>query len=401
MTEHPPRKVRVLTRLKISEVSCVDRGAGEGCKVLISKRYEDDDRPLSAAEIARSKMEGRAALRDAEDRFVKQHSTGFAEHEPDEPAPTPEDDPSRFLFSKETFLRKSYAAVARGDEADRRDEETPVDELVDGGNDHHASKVADLLVESGSHSTREDALAYLLHHKDGAALLRRLSKQHYEDNPMSLDLSSVVKAHGIGALCRHIVKSASSFGIDEHQLVDLATQDAARRYPSDTPPQAFAKLFMESAELREAIEVAKGAALQDAVTAELERDSREAMKELSEIGKARWGSLSKAQQFARAFETNPELAMRALRRPGPSVSFPHPVVKEKQPMVASLEPRVSDERNVDDPARALEQLKQIARERWPNESEAQAFINVMSNAEYGELIHRALARPTGSTPPRQ
>ena len=41
------------------------------------------------------------------------------------------------------------------------------------GGDHHASKVADLLVESGSFETRKAALAHLLHHKNGAALLRR------------------------------------------------------------------------------------------------------------------------------------------------------------------------------------------------------------------------------------
>jgi hypothetical protein len=99
--------------------------------------------------------------------------------------------------------------------------------------------------------------------------------------------------------------------------------------------------------------------------------------------------------------TNPAILARAHRRPAPSVSFPYPIAKEKQPMVASLEPRVADNQNVDDASEALAQLRQIARDRWPNETEAQAFLNVMTTAEYGDLIHRALARPTGSTPPRQ
>ena len=220
---------------------------------------------------------------------------------------------------------------------------------------------------------------------------------------MSLDLSAVVKAHGIGALCRHMIKSASNFGIDEHQLVDLATQDATRRYPSDTPAMAFSKLFMESSELREAIEIAKGAALQDAVAAEIEKDSREAVEELTKIGKARWPNLSPSQRFCRAFETNSELAKRAHRRPGPSVSFPHPVVKEQPTVlsVADIMPRTSTEENVDDPAAALAQLRQLGRDRWPNESEAQQFLNAMTTAEYGDLIRRALGRPTESSPPRQ
>jgi hypothetical protein len=383
MTDKP--KIKVLTRLKINEISLVDRGAGENCRILISKRDDsaDADRgDLSPAEITRAKVEGYQALRHAEERFLKEHGTGHADHEP-------EDDPSRFLFSKETFVRKSAAADARGD--------------GDGdGNSHHANQVADLLVESGKHPDRQAALDHLLHNPRGAAILQRLSK-HEDLNPMSLDLSSITKAHGIGALCRHMIKSASSFGVDEHELVKLATEDAQRKYPGDTPAIAFTKLYTESRELQQAVEIAKSAALQDDVAAEIEKDSRAACAELSEIGKARWPSLTRAQQFARAFETNPQLAKRAHRRPGPSVSFahPHPVAKERQPMVASLEPRVSDETNIDDPRLALEQLKQIARERWPNESEAQAFINVMSSAEYGELIHRALARPTESSPPRQ
>jgi hypothetical protein len=358
--EHTPKKVKVLTRLKITEVSAVDRGAGERCRIVLSKRDNDDSR-LNLTDIFKGKITAAQAL-------------GIR-------------------------VNKSFAATARGDEADLQDEQTSADELV-GGAEHHASRVANLLVESGSHNSREDALAYLLHHPRGAAMLRRLSK-HHEDSPMPLDPSAIIKNYGVVALCKYMIESSSSFGIDEHQLVALATEDAQRRYPSDTSAGAFAKLFMESSELREAVEIAKSAALQDAVTAEVERDSRAACAELAAIGKQRWPSLSSAQRFARAAETNPAILARAHRRPGPSVSFPHPVVKEKQPMVASLEPRVSDETNVDDPARALEQLKQIARERWPNESEAQAFINVMSNAEYGELINRALARPTESSPPRQ
>ena len=216
---------------------------------------------------------------------------------------------------------------------------------------------------------------------------------------MSLNLSEVVKAHGITALCKHMVAEGTSFGIDEHELVELATEDANRRYPSDTPAMAFSKLFMESSELREAIEIAKAAALQDDVAAEIEKDSRAACAELSEIGKRKWPSLTPAQRFARAAETHPAILARAHRRPGPSTSFAHPVTK--MPEQVSLEPRVADEQNVDDPAEALAQLRQLGRDRWPNESEAQQFLNAMTTAEYGDLIRRALGRPTESSPPRQ
>src|SRR5262249_7155907 len=111
-------------------------------------------------------------------------------------------------------VAKSFVADARGDEADMHNEEMSVSETIAAGNDHHASKAADLLVESGSHSTREEALAYLLHHKDGAALLRRLSNNIRKESTMSKEeleaertekLREVVKAYGITALAKQIV----------------------------------------------------------------------------------------------------------------------------------------------------------------------------------------------------
>src|SRR5262249_30615440 len=105
----------------------------------------------------------------------------------------------------------------------------------------------------------------------------RKSTSTEEQSTMSTNLSDVVKAHGIGALCRHFIKSASTFGVTEAELVELATQDAERRYPdSSTPAIAFAKLYEESAELRGAIEIAKNVAFQDDLAAQLEKDAAEA-----------------------------------------------------------------------------------------------------------------------------
>src|SRR5262245_59407391 len=85
----PKKRPTVLTRLRIDEVSLCDKGAGHGCKVIISKRDDgaDDCTPLSDAERERAEYEGRMAIRDAEQRFLKEHGTGHADHEPadDEP----------------------------------------------------------------------------------------------------------------------------------------------------------------------------------------------------------------------------------------------------------------------------------------------------------------------------
>jgi len=222
--------------------------------------------------------------------------------------------------------------------------------------------------------------------------------------PTPLDLSAVVKNHGIGALCRHIVKSASSFGIDEHQLVKLATEDAARTHPHDTPEIAFAKLYEESEELRDAIDIAKGVSFQNDIAVEFEKDARDAMDELNKIGKAKWPSLTPAQRFARAFETNPELAKRAHRRPGPSTSFPHPTAKaDKASLVAPLydpTPRVTDELDVEDPREAVRQLQELGAQKWPSASKLEQLERALTDPEHAALITAAF-RPTGSSPPRQ
>src|SRR5262249_37987511 len=324
----PPHKKnpKVLARLRIDEVSMVDRGAGVGCKIVISKRADDGANelpPLSDAERERAEYEGRAAIRDQENiekrEYERIHGTGAADHGP------ADDDRSGPLY--EHFLgifkgtNKSFAADAAGDEATRQDEAVPVDEL------HGPPPAADGTSGGVPDKTiRFDVGDKTITARDERALARWLSVQERihksnsteESTTMSLDLSAVVKAHGIGALCRHMIKSATSFGVDEHALVKLATEDAQRKYPTDTPAIAFTKLYTESNELRDAIEIAKGVALQNDVADALAQDSEAACAELTAIGKARWPSLSPAQRFARAFETNPTLAARAHRRPGPS-----------------------------------------------------------------------------------
>jgi len=141
----------------------------------------------------------------------------------------------------------------------------------------------------------------------------------------NIDLSAVVKAYGLQALTKHMTSEGTSFGVSESELTALATEHAKRVYPDDRSDVAFAKLYSseEGASLRSAIEIAKNVAF--TADAEAEADAAAACRELQAIGKARWGSLSPAQQFARAFETNPELAKRAHKRPSMlSTSFPFP-----------------------------------------------------------------------------
>src|SRR5262249_4987220 len=238
---------------------------------------------------------------------------------------------------------KSFAAVARGDEADRRDEETPADELVDGGNDHHASKVADLLVESGKHPDRQAALDHLLHTASGQALLRRMHKHHEDQSTMTdykQKLSDLAKRAGVVAICKVLVEDDDAHGISEHELTDIVMEAAKRDHPYLTAAQAFTKMFTDQSEagvvLRKAFSVVKAAGAApyfdlkpQFVGGEDARDVNDpakAIAQLKELGRQKWPTESEVEQFARAFTdpANAKLAAKAHRRPSATTLYPFP-----------------------------------------------------------------------------
>ena len=318
---------RVLKDIKIDEVSACTKSAGVGTRIVLMKR---DDSADDFDEWHRQQ----ARIADEQNELhLRKHARNWRSFNE--------------VLAENTA--KSFAAVARGDEADMHDEETSVSETIAAGNDHHASKAADLLVESGSHGTREEALAYLLHHKDGAALLRRLRKQHQEESTMSKEqleaertakLDEVVKAYGIMPLAKQMIAEGSSYGIDESEFTKLATAHARRLFPNMSPNAAFEKLFSDGSEdgvvLREAHGITKNAYAapmfdlkpmfvggDDALDVD---NPAKAIAQLQEIGRQKWPSASEAAQFENAFTdpANAELAAKAHRRPAATTVYPFP-----------------------------------------------------------------------------
>src|SRR5262249_34094321 len=241
---------RILKNLRIDEVSAVLKGAGVGTKVVIMKRAADDDDVYKtdwyrqqAAEAERQNREHARSARTFNEVLAENAAKSF--------------------------------------------DETPVDGDGDGGSadgatdgavaadDHHASKVADLLVEAGTASDRRTALAWLFHNREGAALLSRLRKSHQEESTAmsktveeleaerAEKLRAVVKAHGIVAVCKQIIADGSGYGIDEAEFTRLATEHAQRVFPGDRPDVAFAKMFSANTEdgaaLRQAHSIIKTA----------------------------------------------------------------------------------------------------------------------------------------------
>src|SRR5215471_6608851 len=110
-----PRKPKILTRLRISEVSLVDRGAGENCKILISKRDDSADNDFDEwrnKQAAIAERQNEEHLRAEDEREAQKFFRGMQMSESS----------ARAMTKVAEELNKSYAALARGDEADRHDE---------------------------------------------------------------------------------------------------------------------------------------------------------------------------------------------------------------------------------------------------------------------------------------
>src|ERR1700730_15396684 len=237
---------------------------------------------------------------------------------------------------------RSFAGIMAKGDAKSRD-------LADGDNDdndagtekradHHASTVADLLVESGRFPHRTAALDHLLNSPHGNALLARLHKAAdqtgKESNMDKIETArDVVKRHGIVAVAKSIVDENRSYGITEHEFVALATEDAKAAHPDLTDAAAFAKIY-QTPEVWRACNVLKAMPfVADVVplvvggeSAQAVNDPSEAIEQLKALGARRWPSAKESDQFERALTdpANAVLARRAVPRPQPTTSYPFP-----------------------------------------------------------------------------
>jgi hypothetical protein len=154
------------------------------------------------------------------------------------------------------FDRSFMGKLLAGDERERDDDGT--EKRVD----HHASTVADLLVESGRFPHRTAALDHLLNSSRGQALLQRTRKaavKTEKEHPMDT-VFSIMKSGGIAATCAAIVAKGSTT-ISQDELVEAVSKVAHERYPELSSAQAFEKVYSdqgaEGRALRQAINVAK------------------------------------------------------------------------------------------------------------------------------------------------
>jgi len=238
---------RILKNIRIDEVSACIKGAGAGTKVMIMKRDDSED-----GDIYNSQWYKEQAA-EAE-RQNEEHTRKHDERE--------ERDKHVISAARKRFQENWNKAFA--DDA--------ADETVSADNDHHASKVADLLVESGKHPDRQAALDHLLHTAQGAAMLRRLSKSE-DSTTMTTPqdkLRDLAKRAGPVAIAKVILDDDNGYGISEHEMTELVTAYAKQEKPQISEAQAFVKVFTDPSEagvtLRKAFNVIKAAAPAEGTT---------------------------------------------------------------------------------------------------------------------------------------
>jgi len=307
---------RILKNIRIDEVSACTKGVGVGTRIVLMKRDDsaDDFDEWHREQAAIADAQNEKYLREDDEREEREESVRSA-------------------------ARKRFQKIWKKHFADDGDD----DPVADGGNDHHASKVADLLVESGKHPDRQAALDHLLHTASGQALPRRMHKHHEDFTIMTTPqdkLRDLVKRAGISAVAKAIVDDDNAYGIDEHELTNLVIEAAKRDNPDLTDAQAFTKVFTDQSDagvvLRKAFSVVKAAGAapyfdlkpqfvggEDARDVD---DPAKAIAQLKELGRQKWPTESEVEQFARAFTdpANAKLAAKAHRRPSATTLYPFP-----------------------------------------------------------------------------
>jgi hypothetical protein len=196
---------RVLTRLRIDEVSAVIKGSNQPASVRIAKS----------------------------------------------------DNPFLTIFAKLSDRTRGPNRHERRDAVERR---AGNPNIPSAPSDHDLVQLADV-VGNAHNVDQQSALYWLMHSPAGRALAQSMNKQ---ENPMTKEqhLQEIVKKHGVVELAKFLVDDLDGHSISEPELVGLITAHAKRLHPGLSADQAFARVFgaqnEEGATLRKAVSVVKG-----------------------------------------------------------------------------------------------------------------------------------------------
>jgi hypothetical protein len=240
---------KLLTRLRIDEVSAVDAGAGRNVKIMLMKRDQDN----AVAKATAALQESVASILDCDD-----------------------DDATKRDALAETFAQfESYVdrnvggsqALSKGPlERAERARREKFEKIF-------AAKAAD---DDGDHVAKADREQHVGHHALAAAVvehtLDRLDslrerhgfKKHVAEESImdTKELVTVLKqdgAAGLAAVCKRVIAEGAS-GISENDFVSAVTDHARERFADLPSDQDFAKLYEADVLLRKALRVVRDGA---------------------------------------------------------------------------------------------------------------------------------------------
>jgi hypothetical protein len=271
--------VRYLSKLRIDEVSAVDRGAGDGCRVVLFKR--DGGRPNGSGNGYGGDDVYAAAL-----HFLMNTPHGAA------------------------MVRRFFGPGGSNDAADV---------------EHLAQLVAQVMRTHGSNSGDAESDTIRAGHHPRHDIIGDATSEKVFHMDRNTELQAIVKRDGgVIPLCKRICRQGAG-GLSENELTALITEHAMQLYPDMSEAGAFTKLFTSPGgePLRKAIMIAKGAQPvnddddDDNDTDDDSDDAARAYEELQRLAreqKKRQPLLKAEQAFERASRERPDLLARATRR---------------------------------------------------------------------------------------
>jgi hypothetical protein len=323
---------RKLTKLRIDEVSSVDRGAGKGVKVMLYKRNNGD-----------------AVLQDDNGSYSYFPSWMAKQVTETHLTDTPK---GARLFNDIMLEKLSYDGDEDDDASARDTDDTPEPNDLEHENvlPPRLEQMVAALISAAPALTREQAIHHLLHTAHGHALAEHLSsvtKTRKEPTPMnrSDQLRSIAKDFGVVKLAKFIVDDGPH-GISEIEFTKMVSDEAQlHKLAGESSEKAFSRYFENNIDIRKAWQITKSTPVQtvdymsikpvngprnpdymsieptmvggeDAMDVNTDKSKAyDKLVAMADEQRRRSPELTVAQAFARVFEANPELAARAARRP--------------------------------------------------------------------------------------
>jgi hypothetical protein len=307
---------RILRNLQIREISSVDKGAGEGVRVVLMKRHDPSHGYSS--------------------RLRKTFTKARSEYDAEESSPGFSRDPARTDTAESN---EDAGATERSNEDRYEDREEATQEHDVVANEPilppRLKQMVDAIRSAAPNVSEPEVVHFLLHTASGRQVAEHLSNHitKKDQRPMSRieKLQSLAKRHGVETIAKALLAKGNAMEISEFEFTELMKVEAVRK------GQSFEAYFTDPAniDIRKAHQLTKSTLVAkdtlmrpvevapvsvEAGRTNTESDAKAAYDQLMSMAEELAASgeyRSVASAFAALFsdQKNAELAARAHKRP--------------------------------------------------------------------------------------